>query len=326
MKYLSEPRTVAVVGAPLALGQDLAGVEDAPTALRDVGLAQAILELGWQVNDTGDLPFDLPHHRESDIGQVTLGKVKYAHEVGTACRLLSERVATVAGEGKFCLTLGGDHSIAMGSISGMVKTRPDVSVVWVDAHGDFNTPESSPSGHLHGMPLAALMGKINPGSMPGFDWLTQLLKSDHVTLIGVRSIDAEERVLLRESGIKVFTMMEVDRYGIGRVMEMALNAINPDGNRPIHLSLDIDALDPYIAPNTGTKARGGLNYREAHYICEALAETGALISMDLVEINPRLGYLEDRHNLAQGGTNLQEDATVEMGVELVASALGKRIL
>jgi arginase len=142
----------------------------------------------------------------------------------------------------------------------------------------------------------------------------------------VRSVDPGERQLLRESGIKVYTMMEVDRYGIGRVMEMALHSINPYGRRPLHLSLDIDALDPYIAPSTGTKARGGLTYREAHFIAEELAFTGLLGSMDLVEINPRLSYLENRHNIQGSGDKLQGDATVELGIELVASALGKRIL
>lgn len=326
MAYLNEPKTVGIIGAPMALGQDLVGVEDAPKAMRAAGLHQVIKELGWKVEDRNDVEISLPHNPAGEVGQVKNGKVKYALEVGTACHNIAERVEAEARQGRFCLTLGGDHSIAMGSISGVLRARPNTALVWVDAHGDFNTPETSPSGHLHGMPLAALLGQVKSEAMPGFEWLDQTLSPAQVTLIGIRSVDAEERILLRQSGIRIFTMTEIDRFGIGVVMAMALEAINPDGTRPYHLSFDIDALDPYIAPGTGTKARGGLSYREAHYIAEAMAETGLLTSMDLVEINPSLGFLEDRPNAKTESGTTGVEATVELGLELIASALGKRIL
>jgi len=318
MAYLMEPKTVAVIGAPVALGQNLQGVDRAPEFLRKAGLQQSIKELGWGYEDNGDLwPELLKSENEA------VGGVKYAREVGLACRHLEDKVAKLAQAGQFVLTLGGDHSIALGTISGVLRARPEATVIWVDAHGDFNTPETSPSGHIHGMPLAGLMGYFKPGSLPGFEWLKPSLTPDRVALVGVRSVDRAERELLRKSGIKVFTMLEIDRYGIGVVMEMALEATNPERNRPIHLSLDIDGLDPNIAPSTGTKARGGLTYREGHYICETLAETGLLGSMDLVEINPQISHLFD----GTGMSNTEQmNATVELGIELVASALGKRIL
>jgi len=228
------------------------------------------------------------------------------------------------------LTVGGDHSIASGSITGIMKHRRDLAVVWVDAHGDCNTPETSPSKNYHGMPLAHILGWFQH-RVTGFDWCDDFLATsgplpeENVALIALRDVDPPERALLRACGVHVFTMQDIDRYGIGPIMEMALERIDPKGRRPLHLSFDIDSCDPTIAPGTGTKARGGLSYREAHYICERLACTHRLGSMDLVEVNPELDQAlsETMHgdDPEIGGTE-----TVRLGIELVASALGKTIV
>jgi arginase len=233
--------------------------------------------------------------------------------MGRACELIAQQTRAIAQSQQFCLTLGGDHSIAAGSLSGLLQAHPDLAVVWVDAHGDYNTPDTSPSGNFHGMPLAALTGAFPLADAPGFDFFSAALPPERVALVGVRSLDPGEQQLLLDRGLHVFTMSEIDRYGIGRVMEAALAAVAPDGTAPLHLSLDIDALDPSIAPATGTRVAGGLTYREAHFIAEAMAETGRLVSMDLVEVNPQLATAE-------------ADPTLHLAIELVESALGKRIL
>ncbi len=306
MSYITEPKTVAIVGAPIALGQKLPGIEKTPDLLRNAGLQKTIESFGWKVEDHGNI--DL--HKNQSLGLV--------------CKHIADTVEVLAQKGRFCLTVGGDHSIAFGSISGILRARPEAAIVWVDAHGDINTPLTSPSGNLHGMPLAGLLGLIESATLPGFEWLRHILTPDRIALVGVRSLDPPERAIIRKLGIQVFTMYEIDRYGIGQVMDMALKKINPKGNRPLHLSLDIDALDPYIAPNTGTKERGGLTYREAHFIAEALAETNRLSSMDLVEINSEVIplYLQGSAKY----THEEINPTIELGLELIASALGKRIL
>lgn len=308
-------RRVGLVGAPLALGQTMAGVGLAPQALRQAGLLQAITELGYVVEDKGDLAFTeeevsptLPQTGASATG--VLSRVKHAQAVGQACRQLAEIIEQIAGGEDFVLTLGGDHSVALGSIAGLWRARPETALIWVDAHGDFNTPETSLSGNLHGMPLAALLGQLTPG-LPGFEWLQGTSVSpERVALVGVRSLDEAERQLLKATGVQVYTMSAIDRYGIGPIMERAMAAVNPTGTLGYHLSFDIDAIDPQEAPGTGTTARGGLTYREGHTIVEMLAASGKLGSMDLVEINPEL----DRNDL-----------TISLGLELITSALGKAI-
>lgn len=316
---LKSPRTVSVLGAGLSLGQPLGGVEGAPDALRQAGLVQAILEQGWGVKDLGDVRGGTPEQPTLDRPLVEGAPVKNARALGQACQRIARLAEDAARTGSLCLTLGGDHSVAKGSIAGLLNVWQDLSVIWVDAHGDFNTPLTSPSGNLHGMPLAALTGAFDLSVYPGFEWFKGRLDPQRVALVGVRSLDLGEKALLRSAGIRVFTMTEVDRFGIGRVMDMALEHVSRKGRGPIHLSYDIDALDPSIAPSTGTRVRGGLNYREAHYIAEAVAETGRLVSMDLVEVNP--GLASEQNALAPG----EADPTIELGVELVSSALGKRI-
>lgn len=304
---------VTVIGAPLALGQSHRGVGLAPQTIRDAGLADIIAELGHELQDLHDLT--VPTHEMVGLPDIisTDGnkRLRFAPQVGEACRVICQAVEKAASDpNTFCLTLGGDHSVALGSIQGVLQARPEVGLIWVDAHGDFNTPETSPSGNLHGMPLAALTGYVKTG-LPCFEWLENgpHLNPKRVALVGVRSLDTGEKRLLHEAGISVFTMKEIDRYGIGRVMEQVLEAVEAD-KRPLHVSFDIDSMDPIDAPGTGTRVRGGLTYREAHYIVETLADTKKLGSMDLVEINPVL----DNHN-----------QTSVLGVELIASALGKAI-
>lgn len=188
----------------------------------------------------------------------------------------------------------------------------------MDAHGDFNTPATSPSGNIHGMPLSFLTGQMKRYKIPSFDWLTNNLTPNQLVLIGIRSIDPDERQLMKAWGVNVFSMYEIDRFGIGEVMKMAQDILLKDGDRPLHLSYDIDAVDPHFAPSTGTRVRGGLNYREAHFIAEFMSETQLLVGMDLVEINPRLGYVDPVHRE-------EENVTVQIGLELISSALGKRI-
>ena len=325
---------VAIIGAPLALGQSRPGVGLAPEALRRAGLHEAIGQTGHEVQDYGDLDFpkakpiqaqiELPdvefdgprrtlfheNHTTTTTLSAEVTKIKYAAEVGSSCRMIAERVEAQARAGDFCLTLGGDHSMAMGSIPGILAARPDTALIWVDAHGDFNTPETSPSGNLHGMPLAMVLGYTRT-NLPGFEWLPKnQLTPDRVALVGIRSLDSAERRLLKDAGVHVYTMSDIDRYGIGAVMEKAMAAINGDGRRTFHVSFDIDSVDPSEAPGTGTTAKGGLTYREAHTVLEMVAASGRLTSLDLAEINPELDV---------------NGQTTALGVELIASALGKSI-
>lgn len=321
LKASLNSHVVRVVQAPIAIGQGLEGVDEAPEILLQNGLLEHMSSLGWSVEsvvevDKHDLRWDspvakLPAHQQGL-------NIKFPGELGETCRELADVTADSHAKGIFTLTLGGDHSIAIGSIGGALKVRPNMGVIWVDAHGDFNTPETSPSGNIHGMPLAFLGGLMSKYQLPSFNWLTDFLKPEQLVLIGIRAIDAEERELMKQWGVKVFSMTEIDRFGIGGVMEQATSYLFRSGPRPLHLSYDVDAVDPHFAPSTGTRVRGGLNYREAHYIAECAAATQSLVSMDLVEINPRLGYVDHAHREEQ-------NITVEIGLELICSALGKRI-
>lgn len=313
-----------LIQAPVAIGQSLEGVEEAPEILLENGLVDLITELGWSVQDQKKISaYDL--HWNSPEGLIPAHQkginILFPTPLGKACEDLSKLTKQSYDSGCFTLTLGGDHSIAIGSIGGALKSKPDLGIIWVDAHGDFNTPETSPSGNIHGMPLSFLSGLMKGYSLESFKWLDHFLKPEQLVLVGIRSIDPEERQVMKNWGAKVFTMSEVDQYGIGRVMDMAMEHLNSTGKRPVHVSYDIDSVDPHFAPSTGTRVRGGLNYREAHYIVEHLARTEQLVGMDLVEINPRLGYVDP----AQHKTNNSTNITVEIGLELIASALGKRI-
>lgn len=328
----------------MSYGQPLSGTELGPKAIRACKLQQTVEDLGWRYVDRGDVTIPVPN-TEDDQGV----PMRNATAVGGGNRAAYESVYSAAREGHFVLSLGGDHSIACGTVAGVLAARPATGVVWVDAHADINTPSISPSGNLHGMPLAFLLRLIRNEQMPaGWDWLaaTPALHPSRLVYIGLRDLDAGEKKLIRDLNITAYTMSDIDRYGIGRVMEMTLSHLSKPSTTsqhaggggayaPIHLSFDIDAVDPTIAPSTGTAVPGGLNYREAHYLCESLAESGLLGSMDMVEVNPLLGMAgqggpessepgrDSRWKGAIGKEGLQ---TAKASVEFVASALGKSIL
>jgi len=308
--YIKQPNKVALVGVPLSRGQPLLGVERGPLVIRERGLATKLESDGWVVDDLGDLNFKVIECSEEERA----GKKKYAAMIGAANKLLCDTNAEQARQGKFVLTLGGDHSLGIGSVAGMLMARPETAVIWVDAHADLNTPRTSISGNIHGMSAAFLMNLEKTRDLSGFEWLHEVptLLANRLVYVGLRDLDPSEKVFIRELGIRAFTMQDVDRHGIGQVMDKAIEHLTMRKNRPLHLSLDIDSVDPEFAPSTGTRVRGGLSYREAYFIAERLAETGMLTSMDMVEVNPSLG----------------DDAksTIDMAVGLISSALGNRIL
>mmetsp|Transcript_87175 Transcript_87175/g.154371 ORF Transcript_87175/g.154371 Transcript_87175/m.154371 type:complete len:500 (-) Transcript_87175:46-1545(-) len=320
------PRTVSLIGAPIADGQPLGGVDLAPDAIRQAGLQRVVERQNFNFQDSGNVGMmtgSLSTDQETQL-------VKNSSVIGRKVGELHKSAKAAAADRNFVLTIGGDHSIASGSITGVHAHNPNMSVIWVDAHGDCNTPESSESKNYHGMPLAHVLGWFET-SLPGFEWCDQHLNEcgplpeSRVALVGIRDLDAKERAFVKQSGLHVFTMSDIDCFGIGQVMEMALACVDNQGTRPLHLSFDIDACDPDVAPGTGTRARGGLSYREAHYICERMSETQRLISMDLVEVNPSLDDAMSQR-LHGDDPDIKGSRTVSLGVELVASALGKCIL
>ncbi|DAZ93912.1 TPA: hypothetical protein N0F65_010114 [Lagenidium giganteum] len=314
--HLQPPQTVSIIGAPMTYGQPLLGTDSGPDLLREAGLHKTIIDLGWSVEETGNLDFVPPKHSDPVLDR-RYGYAKLSYSVGNGLKKLRDVYAEKASEGKFCLVLGGDHTIGAGSLAGLLSVHPDAGVIWVDAHADINTPQVSQSGNMHGMPLSFLMsGLVDNSKIPGLEWLANgpTMNPDQLVYIGLRDVDAGERRIIHELGIKAFSMQEVDRYGIGKTMEMALDHLNGKKQRPLHMSYDIDAVDPLIAPSTGTKVRGGLTWREAHYVAEAAAETNMLCGLDMVEVNPTLAP----------GTGAQ--ITVDMALLLIGSALGNRIL
>jgi arginase len=288
------------------LGASRRGVDMGPSAIRVTGVLQQITELGWDAVDMGNI--DTPIPEECEPGDV---KKKYAKYIKDACNTLCQYVKMALSESRMPIVLGGDHSIAMGSVSGVAKfykKQGKIGLLWIDAHGDMNTPQSTPSGNVHGMPFAHLLGMGDP-ILAGIGGFKGKILSKNAVLIGVRDLDKGERENILQSGIKVFTMKEVDRFGIPKVMEEAIK-IASDGTCGIHVSFDIDVVDPLVAPGVGTPKKGGFNYREAHLCMELIADSGYLRSMDLVEVNPIL----DINNI-----------TAELAAELILSALGKRI-
>ncbi|KAJ1496519.1 arginase [Baffinella frigidus] len=310
--FLKTPKTVAIIGAPMIYGQPRPGTDFGPAQLREAGMAKELKALNWEVEDHGDIDIKPPHEDDPAMDQGR-GTMRFGYCVGQACKQVFDKVYTAASEGKFALTLGGDHSIGAGTVAGILKARPNTGVIWVDAHADINTPGVSDSGNIHGMPVAFLARLIDPTLVPGWEWMvdTPKLHPSQIVYIGLRDVDEAERMILKELGITCFTMQHVDRYGIGGVMERTLDQLH---GRPLHCSYDVDAVDPLHAPSTGTAVRGGLTFREANYVVEALSETGHLGSLDMVEVNPSLGSKTDNA------------VTVNMALALIDSALGSRII
>lgn len=297
---------VAIIGVPLDLGQSRRGTDMGPSAIRYARLEQALTSIGHQVEDLGDVSTPvLESLRGGDRSR--RGGMAYIEPILAVCTALAAKLSSLP-TGTFPLVLGGDHSIALGSVNGVARDR-QTGLIWVDAHADFNTPETSPSGNIHGMPLAALCGVGEPTLVGLLPHGKSVVDPAHVVLVGVRSVDPGEKELLRALGVTVFTMKEVDRLGVGNIAATIAKKL---GHLPqVHVSLDADVLDPEVAPGVGTPVPGGLSYREAHLLMELLADWGKVTSLDLVEVNPIL----DRHN-----------RTAELMVELAASLLGKRIL
>ncbi len=301
-------RDIKLIGVPLDLGAGRRGVDMGPSAARLAGLADHLRQLGHQVADVGNL--DVP---EPETHQIADPRLRYLAEIAATCSQLAEAVGTTLDEGKFPLVLGGDHSIAMGTIAGVAafhrQKNHEIGVIWIDAHGDMNTPEITPSGNIHGMPLAVCLGQGAPALLAiGGEF--RKLNPRHVVLIGARSLDQRERDFISQSGITVFSMADIDRLGIYKVMTEALRIATQE-THALHVSLDMDSLDPSVAPGVGTPALGGLTYREAHTIMEMIADTGCLGSLEIVEINPILDV---------------KNTTAEIAVGLATSGLGKRII
>ncbi|WP_435096147.1 arginase [Halarchaeum sp. P4] len=304
-------RDVRIIGAPSDYGANRRGVDMGPSAIRYADLADGIEATGASVHDAGDLAVPRAEERDPDREQPSTGTAKFLHETREVSRTLADAVADAHADGEFPLVLGGDHSIAIGSLAGTARDA-EVGAIWFDAHGDFNTPETSPSGNVHGMPVAAALGK---GSFAGVEWANaEGLREENVVFVGLRDIDEHEREAINESDVTAFTMSDIDERGISTVVEEALDVASA-GVDGVHVSFDLDWLDPNEAPGVGTPVRGGATYREAHWALEAVArrdeEDDILRSMELVEVNPILD---------------QSNRTAEMAAELAASALGKRIL
>lgn len=297
-------KQLRIIGAPSDLGQGRRGVDMGPSAIRYAGLREKLKSLGCVVEDLGNIDVPMP-----EMHTVKNEKLKYLDEVLRVSSDLYQSVKSVVEEGHIPIILGGDHSISIGSVAGVASKYRNVGVIWFDAHGDMNTEETTPSGNIHGMPLAVALGYGNE-QLLAIGGFTPKVNPKNVVLVGARSVDSDEVRLIRESGIKVYTMAEIDRAGMGRVMSEAIE-IAGNGTDGIHLSLDLDALDPMFAPGVGTPVNGGVTYREGHLAMELLAASGRLVSVDVVEVNP---ILDNRNR------------TAEMAVELVESLFGKTVV
>jgi arginase len=299
---------IRIIGVPMDLGQSRRGVDMGPSALRVAGLQSRLKQLGHHVEDVGNVV--VKQAEEQPYGEK---HAKYLSEIAEACRGLAALTESTLADGCLPVVLGGDHSLAVGSFSGVAhffrERSKKAGLLWLDAHADMNTPESSPSGNVHGMPLAALLGCGPPELVELFDYKPKV-DPHNVVLVGARDLDPKERRLIRESGVHVFTMRDIDERGLREVMSDALRFASDDTDG-VAVSLDMDFVDPVDAPGVGTPVRGGATYREAHLAMEMIADSDVLAALEIVEINPVI----DEHN-----------QTAALGVELILSALGKKIL
>jgi arginase len=301
---LPDNQPVGLFGVPMDLGQDRRGVDMGPSAIRYAQIEAALEDLGYRVTDLGNAGVPIPEVVPS--GE----EVKHLASVRRVCEEVSERAAAVVSEGLFPIFLGGDHSISIGTVSGVAGSAPGerTGLIWADAHADFNVPATSPSGNIHGMPLATLTGRGHP-DLVGIGGPEASVRTEDVVIIGLRSVDVQEKNLLHEAGVKVYTMKDIDAYGAARVIRAATrNLAHVDR---VHLSLDLDVVDPEVAPGVGTPIRGGLTYREAHLLMELVNEAAIVSSLDVVEVNPILDV---------------KNGTAALAVELVESLMGRRII
>jgi arginase len=302
------PEKIRIIGVPMDLGQSRRGVDMGPSALRVAGLQGRLKQLGRQVEDVGNIYVKQPE--EQHYGEKN---AKYLEEIAETCKGLADMVCKALDEDMVPLVLGGDHSIALGTAAGGAahfhKKSKRIGLIWLDAHGDMNTPESSPSGNVHGMPLASIMG-YGPAELTELGGIKPMVEPRNVALVGIRDLDSKERRLVRDSGVHIYTMRDIDERGMREVMSEALKFAGDD-TAGVAVSLDMDFVDPSDAPGVGTPVRGGVTYREAHLALEMIADSKSMVSFELVEINPVI----DLHN-----------TTATLGVELVLSGLGKKIL
>jgi arginase len=294
---------IHIIGVPLDLGAGRRGVDMGPSAVRYAGLGERLSQLGYTVLDEGNVAVQQP-----EMFPIQNPQLKYLEPILAACEKLTALVERSSGPDDIPIVIGGDHSIALGSITGAVRARGSVGVIWIDAHADFNTDRTTPSGNIHGMPLAALAG-YGDERLVNFGGFHPKISPAQIAIVAARDLDPGERDLLREAQVHVFTMKDIDNLGLAETIARALN-VATTGTNGLHVSFDMDSMDPREAPGVGTPVRGGITYREAHLAMELIADSGKLTSLDVVEVNPILD---------------QENRTANLAVELILSALGKRI-
>ena len=302
-------KSLHIIGVPLDLGGNRRGVDMGPSAFRIAGLGEKLSALGYAITDKGDLAAPIPETQKQRDE-----RKKYINDIAKVCQRLYQSALASFDEGAMPIVLGGDHSLGAGSVAAAAewakraKNLP-LGLLWVDAHGDMNTPATSSSGNVHGMPLAALLGS-EPAELSKIGTFAPKVLPAHTVLVGIRNLDEREKIAVKESGVHVFTMKDIDRQGIAAIVEQAVNLAG-NGTAGIHVSFDMDVCDPLIAPGVGTPVKGGLDYREAHMVMEIVADSGLLTSLDLVEVNPTLDV---------------QNTTAQLGTELALSALGMKIL
>ncbi|MBZ5532170.1 MAG: arginase [Acidobacteriia bacterium] len=302
------PKKIRILGVPLDLGASRRGVDMGPSAVRVAGLEARLEALGHIVEDGGNVAVAIAEQKKEGDPHA-----KYLKEITATCTKHADMVAKTLETGKFPLSLGGDHSMAAGTVAGVAefyrRQNQKIGLIWIDAHADINTPETSPSGNVHGMPLAAILG-LGPGDLSNICGFSPKVQPENCVLIGVRDIDAREKENIKKTGVEVYTMRDIDERGMRTITEEALRVAGR-GTAGYHVSLDMDWIDPEDAPGVGTPVRGGASYREAHLAMEIIADHGRMVSFEIVEVNPVI----DEHN-----------RTADLAVELALSAFGKKIL
>ena len=302
------PKKIRVIGVPLDLGQSRRGVDMGPSAVRVAGLEARLEAIGHSVEDAGNVAVAIPEQKKEGAPSA-----KYLKEITATCAKSAELVLKTLESGKVPMVLGGDHSVAAGTVAGVAeyyrRQNQKIGLIWIDAHSDINTPETSPSGNVHGMPLAAIMG-LGPAELANIYDFSPKVNPENCVLVGIRDVDSHEKANIRKSGVEVFTMRDIDERGMRAVMEEALRMAGR-GTAGYHVSLDMDWIDPEDAPGVGTPVWGGATYREAHLAMEIIADHGRMVSFEIVEVNPVI----DEHN-----------QTADLAVELSLSAFGKKIL
>jgi len=302
------PSHIAIIGAPLDLGQGRRGVDMGPSAVRVANLNGRIASLGYTVEDLGNVEVAQP-----ETAQEGNSRAKYLTEIAATCTRLGAMVDQALSRGRLPVALGGDHSVAIGTTSGVSRyfhaRNQKLGIIWLDAHADMNTPESSPSGNVHGMPLACIVG-LGPPELTQLFGYAPKVDARNAAIVGLRDVDQMEKPHVRESGLRAFTMRDLDERGLRSVMDEAIH-LACDGTAGFHLSLDMDFVDPQDAPGVGTPVRGGVTYREAHLAMEMICDSGRMVSMEVVEVNPVIDEV---------------NRTADLAVELIMSGLGKRIL